>query len=112
MNQQAVDNLSPDLRAEFLNLLDMRFWKRTTEYQYKEKLALSTGLVEQNITISQFPPDVLAKFSEASSAILAEESAKLTTRFPEPFAGDCKRFRRERPVFTSTKMTGRTFADV
>ncbi|MEX1034602.1 MAG: TRAP transporter substrate-binding protein DctP [Sneathiella sp.] len=76
MNQQAVDNLSPDLRKEFFNLLDMRFWKRTTEYQYKEKLALSKGLAEQNITVAQFPPDVLAKFSEASTTILAEESAK------------------------------------
>ena len=76
MNQQAIDDLPPDLRKEFLNHLDMRFWKRTTEYQYKEKLALSTGLAEQSITIAQFPPDVLKKFSDASAAILAEESAK------------------------------------
>lgn len=76
MNQKAIDALSPDLRSEFFNLLDLRFWKRTTEYQYKEKLALSKGLAEQNITVAQFPPDVLKKFSEASSAILAEESAK------------------------------------
>ena len=61
MNQQAVDN---------------RFWKRTTEYQYKEKLALSKGLAEQNITVAEFPADVQAKFSEASAAILIEESAK------------------------------------
>jgi len=76
MNQQAVDNLSPDLRKEFFALLDMRFWKRTTEYQYKEKLALSKGLAEQNITVAEFPADVQAKFSEASAAILMEESAK------------------------------------
>ncbi len=76
MNQNAVDALSPDLRAEFFNLLDLRFWKRTTEYQYKEKLALSKGQAEQNIKIAQFPDDVLKKFSEASGAILKEESAK------------------------------------
>ncbi|GLQ06079.1 TRAP transporter substrate-binding protein DctP [Sneathiella chinensis] len=76
MNQKAIDDLPADLRSEFFNLLDMRFWKRTAEYQYKEKLALTKGLKEQNITIAQFPPDVLEKFSEASSAILAEESAK------------------------------------
>ncbi|MCC3304274.1 TRAP transporter substrate-binding protein DctP [Sneathiella sp. HT1-7] len=76
MNQQAIDNLSPELRKEFFTLLDMRFWKRTTEYQYKEKLALSKGFAEQNITVAQFPADVQKKFAEASAAILAEEGAK------------------------------------
>lgn len=76
MNQQAIDDLPPDLRKEFMTLLDMRFWKRTTEYQYKEKLALSKGLGEQNIKVAQFPEDVQKKFVEASAAILAEESAK------------------------------------
>jgi TRAP-type mannitol/chloroaromatic compound transport system substrate-binding protein len=76
MNQQAIDDLPPDLRKEFMTLLDMRFWKRTTEYQYKEKLALSKGLEEQNVKVAQFPEDVQKKFAEASAAILAEEASK------------------------------------
>ncbi|MCG8694555.1 MAG: hypothetical protein MI806_25395, partial [Minwuiales bacterium] len=76
MNKGAVDALPEDLREEFLDLLDMRFWKRTTEYQYKERVALSQGVAEQNVTVAQFPDAVLAKFTEASSAILKEERAK------------------------------------
>lgn len=76
MNQGAVDALPEDLREEFFRLLDMRFWKRTTEYQYKEKVALSQGVAEQNVIVTQFPDDVLKKFADASKAILAEERAK------------------------------------
>ncbi len=76
MNKGAVDALPEDLREEFLDLLDMRFWKRTTEYQYKERVALSQGVAEQNVTVAQFPDAVLAKFTEASAAILKEERAK------------------------------------
>jgi TRAP-type mannitol/chloroaromatic compound transport system substrate-binding protein len=76
MNQAAIDKLPDDLREKFFVLLDTRFWKRTTEYQYKEKVALSKGVAEQNVTVAQFPDEVLAKFSAASKAILAEEKAK------------------------------------
>ncbi len=76
MNQGALDKLPPDLRKEFLDLLDMRFWKRTTEYQYKEKIALSAGMKEQGVKIAQFPEGVLKKFSDASATILKEERAK------------------------------------
>jgi TRAP-type mannitol/chloroaromatic compound transport system substrate-binding protein len=76
MNQGAVDALPAELRAEFFNIVDLRFWKRTTEYQYKEKLAISAGLKDHNINVIDFPPDVLKKFAEASSVILAEEAAK------------------------------------
>lgn len=76
MNQKAIDALPADLRAEFFNLLDMRFWKRTTEYQYKEKVALSQGVAKQNVTVAQFPDAVLKAFAQASGKILAEERAK------------------------------------
>ncbi|MEQ9640082.1 MAG: TRAP transporter substrate-binding protein DctP [Alphaproteobacteria bacterium] len=76
MNQGAVDKLPDDLRKEFFALLDARFWKRSTEYQYKEKVALAKGVAEQSVKVAQFPDAVLASFSEASSAILAEERGK------------------------------------
>lgn len=76
MNQGAVDKLPEDLRKAFFDLLDLRFWKRCTEYQYKEKLALSAGIADQNVTVAQFPEGVLKKFAEASATILIEERAK------------------------------------
>jgi len=76
MNQGAVDKLPDDLRKAFFDLLDMRFWKRCTEYQYKERLALSAGIAEQNVKVAQFPDGVLKKFAEASATILKEERAK------------------------------------
>lgn len=76
MNQAAIDKLPDDLREKFFVVLDTRFWKRTTEYLYLEKVALSKGVAEQGVTVAQFPDEVLEKFSAASKAILAEEKAK------------------------------------
>jgi TRAP-type mannitol/chloroaromatic compound transport system substrate-binding protein len=76
MNQAAVDKLPDDLRKEFFNIVDNRFWKRSVEYQYKEVQALSDGIANQGVTVKQFPDDVLAKFKESSQAILAGEAAK------------------------------------
>jgi TRAP-type mannitol/chloroaromatic compound transport system substrate-binding protein len=76
MNQKAIDALPDDLRKELFIVLDTRFWKRTTEYQYLEKVALSKGIAEQNVKVVQFPDAVLEKFAAASKAILNEERAK------------------------------------
>ncbi|MGH1358953.1 MAG: TRAP transporter substrate-binding protein DctP [Burkholderiaceae bacterium] len=76
MNQGAIDKLSPEMKNEFFDLVDTRFWKRSTEYQYKEKVALASGLKEQSVKVAQFPEGVLKKFSEASAAILKDERAK------------------------------------
>lgn len=76
MNAKALESLPDDLRKEFINLLDRRFWVRTTEYQYKEMLALSSGIGEQNVKVAQFPEDVLKQFSMASAEILKTERAK------------------------------------
>ena len=76
MNQAAVDKLPDDLRREFFNIVDNRFWKRSVEYQYKEVQALSDGIANQGVTVKQFPDDVLAKFKESSQTILAGEAAK------------------------------------
>ena len=76
MNQKAIDALPDDLRTAFMNLLEVRFWKRTAEYQYKEQLALAKGTGEMSVKVARFPDDVLKKFSQASAAILQEEAAK------------------------------------
>lgn len=76
MNQAAVDALPADLRAEFLGLLELRFWIRTTEYQHKEEVALSKGRSEQGVTVMQYPQAVLDKLAEASTTILEEERGK------------------------------------
>jgi len=76
MNKAAIDKLPDDLRKEFFNVVDTRFWKRSVDYQYKEVQALADGIANQGVTVKQFPEDVLAKFKESSQAILADEAAK------------------------------------
>lgn len=76
MNVDALNALPDDLRQEFLDLLDMRFWKRTTEYQYKEEVSLSKGIAEHEVVVAQFPEPVLESFAKASAEILARERAK------------------------------------
>lgn len=76
MNQGAVDALPEDLRETLMNHLELRFWKRCAEYQYKEKTALAAGIAEQNVKVAQFPQAVLDKFAAASGAILDSERAK------------------------------------
>jgi TRAP-type mannitol/chloroaromatic compound transport system substrate-binding protein len=76
MNKAAVDKLPAEIRKEFLNVLDRRFWSRTTEYQYMEQVALAEGIANQGVTVKQFPEEVLKKFAEASQVILDEEAAK------------------------------------
>jgi len=76
MNQGALDALPADLRETFMNHVELRFWKRSTGYQYKEKVALAAGIAEQNVQVKQFPQAVLDKFAAASGAILDGERAK------------------------------------
>lgn len=76
MNQRAIDALPEDLRAVFMNHLEVRFWKRVADYQYKEMVALADGIASQGVTVAQFPQAVLDKFASASQAILSDERAK------------------------------------
>jgi TRAP-type mannitol/chloroaromatic compound transport system substrate-binding protein len=76
MNQAAIDKLPADLRTELFHVLDLRFWKRSAEYQYKEMVALSKGVQEQSVKVAQFPDAVLKAFAQASTKILEEERAK------------------------------------
>lgn len=76
MNKAAIDKLPADLRDTLMTHLELRFWKRCAQYQYLEKTALAHGVANQSVKIAQFPDEVLKKFSEASSAILADEGKK------------------------------------
>ena len=76
MNKDAIDTLPEDLRGTLMDHLELRFWKRCAEYQYKEMTALAAGIAEQNVVIKQFPEGVLKKFADASASILADEKAK------------------------------------
>lgn len=76
MNQDALNTLPEDLREKLLDHLEVRFWKRCADYQYREITALASGIAEQGVVVKQFPEGVLKKFSEASAAILADERAK------------------------------------
>lgn len=76
MNQGAIDKLPDHLRDAFLFHLDERFWRRTAEYQYLEKVALADGIANQNVKVAQFPQAVIDKFTAASQAILDAELAK------------------------------------
>ena len=76
MNQAAIDALPEEIREDFFTILDLHFWERTTQYQYLEELALSAGVADQGVQVTQFPQEVLDKFAEATSAILDEEAAK------------------------------------
>ena len=76
MSQAALDALPEDLRAKFMDHLEVRFWKRCADYQYREMTALAAGIAEQNVEVKQFPQAVLDKFAAASAAILTEERGK------------------------------------
>ena len=76
MNIDAVNALPEDLRFALMQHLETRFWKRTAQYQYLEKIALAKGIAEQNVVVAEFPQAVLDKFAEATGKILDEERAK------------------------------------
>ena len=75
-NKAAVDKLPADLRLILMSLADERFFSRTAEYSHKEAIALTKGRGTMKVEVVQFPEPVLAKFADASKAILAKEAAK------------------------------------
>tara|TARA_R100000005_G_scaffold96339_1_gene82490 strand:+ start:3370 stop:4413 length:1044 start_codon:yes stop_codon:yes gene_type:complete len=76
INQGAIDALTPDLKKELFHLLDLRFWKRTAEYLYKEKITLADGQANMGVEVMEFPVEVQEKFKAATSTIIDEERAK------------------------------------
>jgi TRAP-type C4-dicarboxylate transport system substrate-binding protein len=76
INKAALGKLPEDLRLQLMALVEERFFLRTAEYSHKEALALTKGRETMGVQAMQFPAPVMAKFSEASKAILAKELAK------------------------------------
>ena len=75
-NKAAVEKLPADLRLQLFSLADERFFRRTVEYQHKEEIALTKARAGMKVEVVRWPDAVLKKFSEASQAILAKETAK------------------------------------
>ena len=76
VNTAALDKLPPDLKLQFMSLLEERYFLRSVEYLQQEAIALNTGKAKMNVEVLRFPDDVLKKFADASAAILKKEAAK------------------------------------
>ena len=76
LNMEAVDGLEDDLRTALLDTMETRFFQRSAEYQHAEAIAISSGIAENNIEVSELPDDVLAILADASAKILDTEAQK------------------------------------
>ena len=59
VNMSELDKLEPELRDTLINLMETRFYQRSTEYQALEVKALTSGVAENGIEVTQLPKDVL-----------------------------------------------------
>lgn len=76
VNAAALDKLPPDLKLQFVSLLEERYFLRSVEYLQQEAIALNTGKAKMNVEVVRWPDDVLKKFADASTVILKKEAAK------------------------------------
>ncbi len=76
VNNDALESLPDDLRLIFLSALEDRFYLRSVEYMHKEAIALSEGVANQGVQVTQYPQDVLDQFAQASTEILQKEAEK------------------------------------
>lgn len=76
MNEEQLQGLDDDLRTAILDLMEIRFFRRSSEYMHKEAIALSSGVAENNVEVMQLPDEVLDMFAAASTEILEKEKAK------------------------------------
>ncbi|MCB1411972.1 MAG: TRAP transporter substrate-binding protein DctP [Xanthobacteraceae bacterium] len=76
INIAALDKLPPDLKLQFLSLVEERYFLRTVEYLQQEARALTMGKTKMGVEVVHFPDDVMKKFHEASQAIIKKEQAK------------------------------------
>jgi hypothetical protein len=56
--------------------METRFFQRSAEYQHAEAIAISSGIAENDIEVSELPDDVLAILADASAKILDTEAQK------------------------------------
>ncbi|MCO5130807.1 MAG: TRAP transporter substrate-binding protein DctP [Xanthobacteraceae bacterium] len=76
MNIAALDKLPPDLKQQFLSLVEERYFLRSVEYLHQEARALTTGKTKMGVEVVHFPDDVMKKFHAASQTLLKKEEAK------------------------------------
>jgi TRAP-type C4-dicarboxylate transport system substrate-binding protein len=76
VNVAALDKLPPDLKLQFLSLIEERYFLRSIEYLQQEARALTTGKTKMGVEVVNFPDEVMKKFHEASQGILKKEQAK------------------------------------
>ena len=76
VNMSELDKLEPELRDTLINLMETRFYQRSTEYQALEVKALTSGVAENGIEVTQLPKDVLDILAQASTDIMTKEADK------------------------------------
>lgn len=76
VNIAELDKLPPDLKLQFVSLVEERYFRRSAEYLHQEALALTTGKTKMDVEVVRFPDDVLKKFADASNQMLKKEAAK------------------------------------
>ncbi|MCA0872280.1 TRAP transporter substrate-binding protein DctP [Seohaeicola saemankumensis] len=76
VNADQLEALDDDLATALTDLMEIRFFRRSSEYMHKEAIALSSGIAEENVEVIDLPQDVLDLFAQASGAILEQEKAK------------------------------------
>ncbi len=76
LNLDAYNKLPADLRTILYELMGEHYYRRTVDYQYEEAEATRIGVEKMGVQIVNYPADVLKRFGEASSKLLATEMAK------------------------------------
>lgn len=75
-NMKEMDKLDDDLRSVLEKAFETRFYQRSTEYQLGEAKAMSAGIADNGVEVTQLPDDVLEILAGASSKIMETEAAK------------------------------------
>ena len=76
INQKALDELPAEVRMILLHTLEEQFWRRTTEYQFKEELALARAKSKHKIQVVDLPKEVREKMKGTAKQIWEKERAK------------------------------------
>lgn len=76
INQKALDELPAEVRLALINALEEQFWRRTTEYQFKEEVALARAKAKHKIQVVDLPKEVREKMKGVAKTIWEKERAK------------------------------------
>lgn len=76
INQKAMDDLPADVRLALINALEEQFWRRTTEYQFKEEVALARAKAKHKVQVVDLPREVREKMKGVAKTIWEKERAK------------------------------------